>query len=147
MLFQFLVSVAFQFGVNDLYARLLSVAFGIATIFVVAKLGQLLYGRWVGVTAALLLAVMPYHVIVTRQVLLDGPMVFFTTLTLYLVAKFATTRAAHLPDGDGSVARSRLPGQRDRLRDGGRGLRLPGPLAPDSGSGSGTWRCQSSASS
>jgi hypothetical protein len=92
MLFQFLVSVAFQFGVNDLYARLLSVAFGIATIFVVAKLGQLLYGRWVGVTAALLLAVMPYHVIVTRQVLLDGPMVFFTTLTLFLVAKFATTQ-------------------------------------------------------
>jgi hypothetical protein len=92
MLFQFLVSVAFQFGVNDLYARLLSVAFGIATIFVVAKIGQLLYGRWVGVTAALLLAVMPYHVIVTRQVLLDGPMVFFTTLTLYLVAKFATTQ-------------------------------------------------------
>jgi hypothetical protein len=91
MLFQFLVSVAFQFGVNDLYARLLSVAFGIATIFVVAKLGQLLYGRWVGITAALLLSVMPYHVIVTRQVLLDGPMVFFTTLTLYLVAKFATT--------------------------------------------------------
>ena len=40
MLFQFLVSVAFQFGVNDLFARLLSVAFGIATIFVVAKIGQ-----------------------------------------------------------------------------------------------------------
>ena len=28
----------------------------------------------------LLLAVMPYHVVVTRQVLLDGPMVFFATL-------------------------------------------------------------------
>ena len=81
-----------SFGVNDLFARLLSVAFGIATIFVVAKLGQVLYGRWVGVTAALLLAVMPYHVIVTRQVLLDGPMVFFTTLTLYLLAKYATTQ-------------------------------------------------------
>src|SRR5829696_3371993 len=91
MLFQFLLSVVFQFEVNDLYGRILSVAFGIATIFVVAKLGQLLYGRWVGVTAALFIAVMPYHVIVTRQVLLDGPMTFFATLTLYLVARFATT--------------------------------------------------------
>jgi hypothetical protein len=34
---------------------------------------------------------MPYHVIVTRQVLLDGPMTFFTTVTLYLVARFAAT--------------------------------------------------------
>ena len=92
MLFQFLVSLAFQFGVNDLYGRLVSVAFGIATIVVVAKIGQVLYGRWVGITAALLLAVMPYHVVVTRQVLLDGPMVFFTTLTLFLVAKFAITQ-------------------------------------------------------
>jgi hypothetical protein len=91
MLFQFLLSVVFQFGVNDLYGRILSVAFGIATIFVVAKLGHLLYGRWVGITAALFIAVMPYHVIVTRQVLLDGPMTFFATLTLYLVARFATT--------------------------------------------------------
>jgi hypothetical protein len=92
MLFQFLLSVAFQFEVNDLFGRLVSVAFGIATIIVVAKLGQLLYGRWVGVVAALVIAVMPYHVVVTRQVLLDGPMVFFTTLTLYLLAKFAVTQ-------------------------------------------------------
>ncbi len=92
MLFQFLLSIAFHFEVNDLYGRLVSVAFGVATIVVVAKLGQMLYGRWVGVAAALLIAVMPYHVIVTRQVLLDGPMVFFTTLTLYLVAKFAVTQ-------------------------------------------------------
>ena len=29
------------------------------------------------------MALMPYHVVVTRQVLLDGPMVFFATLTLW----------------------------------------------------------------
>jgi hypothetical protein len=92
MLFQFLLSIPFHLEVNDLYGRLVSVAFGIATVVIVAKLGQLLYGRWVGVVAALLIAIMPYHVIVTRQVLLDGPMVFFTTLTLYLVAKFAATQ-------------------------------------------------------
>jgi Dolichyl-phosphate-mannose-protein mannosyltransferase len=91
MLFQFVLALAFHFGVNDLFGRLVSVGFGIATILVVAKLGQLLYGRWVGIVAALFIAVMPYHVVVTRQVLLYGPMVFFTTLTLYLVARFAAS--------------------------------------------------------
>ena len=34
------------------------------------------------------MALMPYHVVVTRQVLLDGPMTFFATLTLLLLARF-----------------------------------------------------------
>jgi hypothetical protein len=34
---------------------------------------------------------MPYHVIVSRQVLLDGPLVFFTTLTLFFLARYAMT--------------------------------------------------------
>jgi hypothetical protein len=35
---------------------------------------------------------MPYGVIVSRQVLLDGPMVFFATAALGMTARFATTR-------------------------------------------------------
>jgi hypothetical protein len=92
MLFQSLLSVPFQWGVNDLVGRLLSVLFGLATIFLVYRLGLILYGKRTGEVAALIIAVMPYHVIVTRQVLLDGPMVFFTTLALYLTASFALTQ-------------------------------------------------------
>jgi hypothetical protein len=43
----------------------------------------------VGLIAAAVLAVMPYHVIVSRQVLLDGPQAFFTTVTLCLMVRFA----------------------------------------------------------
>ena len=32
------------------------------------------------------MALMPYHVVVSRQVLLDGPMTLFATLTLVLFA-------------------------------------------------------------
>ena len=53
--------------------------------------GRLLYGAAAGLVAALLLALMPYHVVVSRQVLLDGPMTLFATLTLYLLARFALT--------------------------------------------------------
>src|SRR5512135_648468 len=92
LLFQFLLSLIFKYGgMNDLWPRLLSVAFGLATIYVVYLLGSLLYGPKAGLIAAAFLAVMPYHVIVTRQGLLDGPMVFFATLTLYLLAKFAVS--------------------------------------------------------
>src|SRR5689334_7326030 len=71
MLFQFLVSLGFRFGVEDWIGRVLAVAIGLATIVLAYQLGALLYGRRAGVFAALLLALMPYHVVVTRQMLLD----------------------------------------------------------------------------
>jgi putative flippase GtrA len=90
LLFQTTLSVVFQiWGVSPLAGRLTSAAFGLATVVVCYLLGKTLYGRRAGAVAALILAVMPYHVVVTRQVLLDGPMVFFATLSLYLLARFA----------------------------------------------------------
>jgi hypothetical protein len=91
LLYQFLLALLFRSGSTDLIARLLAVAFGIATIYLVYRLGKLLYGQRVGLVAAALLAVCPYHVVVTRQALLDGPLTFFATLALYLLAKFAIT--------------------------------------------------------
>lgn len=91
LLFQFLLAIMFNFGFSDLALRLLAVAIGVITVFVVYRLGSILYNPNVGVLAALILAIMPYHVVVTRQVLLDGPLVLFSTLTLYLLARFALT--------------------------------------------------------
>lgn len=95
LLFQFSLALIHPFvGYDriDIAGRLLSVVVGLLTIIVVYKLGTLLYNRQVGLVAGLFIAVMPYHVIVTRQVLLDGPMVFFATLSLYLLARFAITQ-------------------------------------------------------
>jgi 4-amino-4-deoxy-L-arabinose transferase-like glycosyltransferase len=93
LLFQFVLALGFRFaGVSDLLGRMLSVVVGLATIYLICQLGALLYGRKAGLLAAPFVALMPYHVIVTRQVLLDGPMALFATLTLYMLARFATTR-------------------------------------------------------
>jgi len=92
MLVQFLLSIMFRVQVSDVAARLLVVAIGMATILLIYKLGALLYDERIGAVAALLVALMPYHVVVTRQVLLDGPLTFCTTLTLYLVARFAISQ-------------------------------------------------------
>jgi len=89
LLFQSLLSLQYHlFGVSPLGGRLLSVAFGMATVWVTYAIGARLYGRRVGVLAALLIGVMPYAVVVTRQILLDGPMAFFSALSLYFLVRF-----------------------------------------------------------
>lgn len=92
LLFQFLLALLFNFGAGDLTLRLFAVVIGVLTVYIVYQLGSILYSRNVGILAALILAIMPYHVVVTRQVLLDGPLVLCATLTLYLLARFALTR-------------------------------------------------------
>ncbi len=91
LLFQFFLAILFKFGPNDLALRLFAVAIGVITVYIVYELGSLLYSRYVGILAALIMAIMPYHVIVSRQVLLDGPLVLCSTLTLYLLARYALT--------------------------------------------------------
>jgi 4-amino-4-deoxy-L-arabinose transferase-like glycosyltransferase len=90
LLFQALLAAPYRiWGVSPEIGRALAAAFGLGTIALVYLIGRLLYNRATGFIAALLLAVMPYHVIVSRQILLDGPMAFFATLGLYLVARYA----------------------------------------------------------
>ncbi|MDX6644776.1 MAG: hypothetical protein QOK40_503 [Miltoncostaeaceae bacterium] len=89
LLFQTFLGIFYQGGTSDVLGRVIAAAVGVATIYVVYRLGTLLYGRRAGVIAALIFAFMPYHVVVTRQVLLDGPLTLFATLTLYCIARFA----------------------------------------------------------
>ncbi len=91
LLFQTLASPLYRSGVPDVPGRYLSALFGVGTIVLVFQLGRLLYGRRAGALSALLLAIMPYHVIITRQVLLDGPMTFFTTAALCCLAALGRT--------------------------------------------------------
>ena len=88
LLVQTTLALAFNIDGSDTVARLTATIIGVATIVLVYMLGSLLYGRRVGLVAALFMAVMPYHVIVTRQFLLDGPLTLLTTLTLYCLARW-----------------------------------------------------------
>jgi hypothetical protein len=95
LLFPFLASLTIPFFGReglDLAGRLLAVCFGLATIGVTMIIGRLLYGRWVGAVAALFVALMPYHISVTRQALLDGPMAFWVALVFLAFARYAATR-------------------------------------------------------
>ncbi|MBX6749940.1 MAG: glycosyltransferase family 39 protein [Micromonosporaceae bacterium] len=91
VLFQMLVSLTYHGGVSDWSARAVSALAGILTVTVTYLLGRRLYGHYAGLIAALLLAVMPYHVVVTRQVLLDGLMTLTATVVLYGIVRYVET--------------------------------------------------------
>jgi hypothetical protein len=91
LLFQTILSVGYRIGGGDLMGRSFAAAFGIGTVILVYMTGRLLYGHRAGLLAALVIALMPYDVLVSRQVLLDGPATFFATASLYLVARYATS--------------------------------------------------------
>lgn len=93
MLFHTFLAMAFSVGgVQDVVGRLVAVAFGIINILLVYKIGDDLYNRRVGLLAAFFVALMPYHIIVSRQVLLDGPMTTMATLALYMLVRFGRTQ-------------------------------------------------------
>ncbi len=94
LLFQSLLSLVYRVHMSDVLGRLLSVGFGLGTVAAGFWAARSMYGRRVALITAAILAVMPYLVVVNRQVLLDGPMVFFGTVALGLVARFAETRRA-----------------------------------------------------
>lgn len=86
LLVQVLMSPFYVHGVPDTAGRYVTALFGVGTLVLTYAAGRALYHPWVGALGALFLAVMPYHVVVGRQIILDGPMAFFTTAALLLVA-------------------------------------------------------------
>jgi Dolichyl-phosphate-mannose-protein mannosyltransferase len=92
MLFQFILAIFFSAGADDWLGRAVSAVIGVLTVLLVFSLGRQLYGERVGLYSALFFALMPYHVVVTRQVLLDGSMALCSTLSLYMMARYAASR-------------------------------------------------------
>jgi dolichol-phosphate mannosyltransferase len=88
LLFQTLLSLVLRVHDTDWTARAFAAGIGVATVGVTFLLARKLYGTGAGLMAAALLAVMPYHVIVSRQVLLDGLMTLCATGALYCVARY-----------------------------------------------------------
>ena len=89
LLVHFLVSLVYRVtGVNDLAPRLVSVAFGVGMVAVGGAIGTVVRGRLVGLLTMLFIAISAYPVMVSRQMLLDGPMAFFFSLTMLFLALY-----------------------------------------------------------
>ena len=124
-----MLSLGFRLHLGEGFERFVVAGIGVATVYLVYELGRLLYGRGPACVAALLMALMPYHVVVTRQVLLDGPMTIFATLTLLLLARFVLTAAPGWLYATGVAMGLTVPLEGDEHRPARRGLRVPGAHA------------------
>jgi 4-amino-4-deoxy-L-arabinose transferase-like glycosyltransferase len=89
LLLQYLISIIFgSFGVLDNLARVVPSVLGILTVLVTYLIGKQLYDTKVALISALVIALLPYHIILSRQVLLDVSLTFFFTLTLYFLVRY-----------------------------------------------------------
>lgn len=93
LLMQLAVSFTEHGRITDWAPRAIAASIGIGTVLATYGLGRKLYGPGAGLVAAGLLAVMPYHVVVSRQVLLDGPMTLLSLLVLYCVIRYSESAA------------------------------------------------------
>jgi 4-amino-4-deoxy-L-arabinose transferase-like glycosyltransferase len=75
-------------GFSDLSARFPSALISTLTTVPVFLLGRELYGKWTGITAALLFAMNGYSIGIGRLALLDSTMVFFVTLSMFFLVKW-----------------------------------------------------------
>lgn len=91
LLLQMLTSPFYASGAGDVVGRYVAALFGVGTVGLVFALGRVVYNRRAGVLGAALIAVMPYHVAISRQMLLDGPETFFATAAAVCVAVTART--------------------------------------------------------
>ncbi len=75
-----------------LIARVLSLVFGVATVWLTGLLGARLGGARCGVFAATVLALVPLHVEMSRVARVDGPLALWATLALFLVVRYEQER-------------------------------------------------------
>lgn len=87
LLLQGTIGAAFHlFGVGDFVARtVVVILFGIGTVLGTYLLARELYGALAAAFSTLLLAALPYHVILSRQVMVDTAMAFFAVLALWML--------------------------------------------------------------
>jgi 4-amino-4-deoxy-L-arabinose transferase-like glycosyltransferase len=92
------------FGTSVTYLRLISAGFGILTVVVVFLLGKELFGSFVGLGAALVLAVLPWSIYISRMFFPAVEVTFLTTLALYLLLLAFRRRSVGVAIGAGLAA-------------------------------------------
>jgi 4-amino-4-deoxy-L-arabinose transferase-like glycosyltransferase len=109
-----LTSLVVDPGPYFLLARLLSVAMGTASVYLVYRLGRVAFGRPAGLLAALFLAVAPLHVAYSHMAVTDVTAVTLSLLALVLLQRAAGVTAEAGADDDAVAGRLAAEGSAAR---------------------------------
>jgi 4-amino-4-deoxy-L-arabinose transferase-like glycosyltransferase len=79
-------------GSSELALRFFSVFFGVATIALLYAIGKRMFDTRVGVTAAAVAAIAPFHVYYSQEIRMYALAIFLTTLALYFFVRLVRER-------------------------------------------------------
>ncbi len=86
LLLQFLISISFYFfGINEFTARIIPVFFGCGIVVISYFIAKILYNQKTAIISSIILSLLPYHVAISKQALVDVSMAFFFVLNLLLI--------------------------------------------------------------
>jgi len=94
LLVQFIVALGYTLSgqVSDWLPRAVTASFGVALALLCWGIGMVLRGRFLGFAMGMIAALCPYAVVVSRQMLLDGPMTTFVAATMLMLAVWLRTQ-------------------------------------------------------
>src|SRR2546425_1694312 len=93
LLVQFIVALGYALSghVSDWLPRAVTASFGVALALICWGIGSVVRGRFLGFSMGMIAALCPYAVVVSRQMLLDGPMTTFVAATMLMLALWLRT--------------------------------------------------------
>lgn len=83
----FLLHFWMMLGTSEVWLRLLSVIFGVATILIVYLLVKKIFNQQVALISALFLALAPYHIYYSQEIRMYSEATFFATVSIYFLIK------------------------------------------------------------
>ncbi len=91
-LYTYIVAILYKlFGFNDIFGRLVAIAFGMATLWVLYLTGKRFYDKTVALIACGIFAVLPFSVYYSRTFMPESAMLFFSLATLYGFTRWLDT--------------------------------------------------------
>lgn len=81
-----------MFGESEFFVKLLSVIIGLSSIYILYKVGTLLFNKNVGLLSSLILAISSFHIYYSQEARSYGLMVLLTLLSFYFLIKILKKR-------------------------------------------------------
>lgn len=86
LLMQFFVSLSLSLlGLSEISARLVPVLMGTGIVFLTYLIARLIYSKPIAIISSIILTFLPYHIIISRQVIVDVSFAFFLLLNILLL--------------------------------------------------------------
>lgn len=74
-----------KLGISEAWLRILSVLFGVGTVFVVYKLTVNLFNKNIAILSSLFLTINPYHIYYSQEIRMYAQATFFASLSIYFL--------------------------------------------------------------